>query len=267
VAVFACGPSVSGTPEAGDSSDEGSSGPSSEVSTNTTDATSSGTTAAPDPSGSSTGASALGCFADAAGEAVHGELLYADGSVLAVYEGCEESQFFIEHVGQEVVGPASVLDDNFVIGAYIEPCCGESGPACIRLESQAFDVSPARLVREFEDYFPQSVGDCFGIRIDLVGFDAPRCEATDPMCLPQPYCDRTFEEDCPPYDPEAERIAVGEGYSTDAPCTHDGECSYNNLECKGWMEPHQSGGILPELPLHEAFCGCVDGGCHWFEQA
>lgn len=209
----------------------------------------------------------LGCFADAFSEPVHGELVYDDGTQLAAFEGCNERSYVFEHRGDEVVDAEVVLRKaGFVFDITVEPCCDDVGPSCLRVPIQAFEFSLEEAAATVAELFSEPAERCFGIRVDLIGFDAPRCDRDDALCLPEPYCDPTFNEDCPVYDPRADRTPVGEDYSTNAACTQDGECIYNALRCKGWMEPYDEGSLGLELPLHDAFCGCVEDACQWFEQ-
>lgn len=209
----------------------------------------------------------LGCFADAFSEVVHGELVYDDGRQIAGFEGCDERSYVFEHRGDEVVDSEVVLRNvGFILDASIEPCCEDDGPSCVRVAAQAFEFSPEQAATMLAELFAEPAEDCFGIRVDLIGLDAPRCDRNDALCLPEPYCNPAFNDDCPVYAPSADRIPVGADYSTNAACLQDGECTYNALACKGWMEPHQESFPAIELPLHDAFCGCVENACQWFEQ-
>lgn len=258
--------SSTGGPSTGGSSTSGTSSSPPGGSTVTSAGSTSTATTQTGETGETSGG-ALGCFADAFSEPAHGELVYDDGGLLAGFEGCDEQSYVFEHRGDEVVDPEVVIRKfGFVLGLSVEPCCDESGPSCVRVAMQAFDFSLEQAAAMVAELFPEPAENCFGIRVDLIGLDAPRCDRDDARCLPEPYCDPTFNDDCPVYDPSAERIPVGEDYSTNAACVQDGECMYNGLRCKGWMEPYEESSPAVKLPLHDAFCGCVENACQWFEQ-
>lgn len=202
--------------------------------------------------------SEMSCLGIASGDA-----LYDDGLEYSVFDGCDGG-FLVEKRGQYPSSPGDVLDGIFLPGSSVVPCCPERELSCIRIAVQASDFSFESLV----DGLRQVLGDdggCVGLQIEPIGFAGPRCRPDDPACAPVPYCDSVTTIDCPAYEPATPRVPVAPDFSSNTSCAHDGECVYNALECKSWMDPFLESWTPLDLGLESAFCGCVEGGCQWFE--
>lgn len=100
------------------------------------------------------------------------------------------------------------------------------------------------------------------VHVALLGAVAPRCEADDPRCRPDPYEGALYRQGdprglitAPPKDAEPE-------------CTWDGECGRSACggDCLPWTTAHQSGTCEPNPTLSSALCGCVERRCAWFVQ-
>ncbi len=90
----------------------------------------------------------------------------------------------------------------------------------------------------------------------------PRCSANDPACGPRPY----EGEGCVDLDATRSwsRRVIGLR-ETKSACTHDGECGACNAVCTDYV--HRPFACTDEYAtgLRDAYCGCVDGACRWFE--
>jgi len=100
----------------------------------------------------------------------------------------------------------------------------------------------------------------------------PRCAANDSSCGPEPAL--TLDGAC--YRPSAERLRLppeargerarqGSKYA----CAHDGECELAG--CGNACVSYRARGIATTCRAYEwldesALCGCVDGGCTFFNQ-
>jgi hypothetical protein len=90
---------------------------------------------------------------------------------------------------------------------------------------------------------------------------APRCAPSDPACGAQPY------EGSGCLDTDATRnwtrvpVRTGGG----GPCEHDGDCVSCNTVCTDYVHRPYACTLELATGLRDAYCGCVDGGCRWFE--
>jgi hypothetical protein len=96
----------------------------------------------------------------------------------------------------------------------------------------------------------------------------PRCAAADPSCGPEPAS--RLDGAC--YRPSAERRRVpldtpGKGGQQN-PCVHDGECLIAGCgnACVNYERRDLTTTCEDPGYLDEAFCGCVEGQCSFFEQ-
>ena len=159
-----------------------------------------------------------------------------------VYEGCDGG-FFVEHSGEFVGADSETVveiregADSLLVGQMdiistgVGACCEEQGfdNTCIVVTANVstFDLDATM------EWFAEEFADedrCFGIKFELVGNEAPRCEEDDPECLPLPVCagyEGSIDAECcqaPPFDPDADRIPIATDPVTDQACSHDGEC-------------------------------------------
>lgn len=266
ILVVGCGPSPTSTDGSGSSGSSGASGSSG----------SSGSTAASAADESGPGV-APGCFP----ETGHGEFIAEHASGLRVYASCSDA-YFIEHPGDDLIATVEGVDavrDASVSDLFEVPdvhsvgtglCCGEP---CIDLTVQVYGFSLQTLLAVVAEAFPEAEGQCFGINVRFIGDDGPRCETTDPECLPVPVCNGFHDRDglccnAPDFDPAAARVPVGDAVLSGGACSHDGDCVLRGAgnHCKSWQTPDFVGLLDCYPDLSEAFCGCVDDACHWFNQ-
>lgn len=210
---------------------------------------------------------------------VHGPYLesHVDSDWVA-FEGCDEDSVYIERPGTEPIDTIDGFDKlgGFEIALLGVPgvasvgrglCCSGSA-ACIVVSINRWSWSLPEMFDTIATTFGELGDVCFGLRVDLVGEEGPRCEPEDPECLPLPVCGDDPSFACcqaPAFDPDATRTPVGDDLSTGS-CTHDGECLIFHTVCGDYMTP--SGGGVDQCTdeISEAYCGCVDGACHWYEQ-
>jgi hypothetical protein len=139
---------------------------------------------------------------------------------------------------------------------------------CINVDAQIIATTLPSLTDQIGQLLKEEGDSCIGVRITPKGWDAPRCEASDPMCLPLPYCERDICQGVS-YRPGASRYRVPEaGGASQGSCQADGDCltsgcgnsciSYSSYELFGECSFHGN--------LQSAFCGCVQGQCSWFKQ-
>lgn len=102
------------------------------------------------------------------------------------------------------------------------------------------------------------------LAISLAGRLGPRCAATDPSCVPQPY-DHGAQ-----FDPHGPRTPGPLASHSGGACGHDGDCVQMGCgnHCLSWEHggAHEFAtceGYVFEKPV---FCGCVAGACAWFTQ-
>jgi hypothetical protein len=229
-----------------------------------------------DSNGSSTGpVHPIGCYlAD-----VHGPEVATHPSGLVAYEGCG-GDYFIEHPGTTLVDTAQGVGEvreastlwpgaDGIIWLGIGSCCEGSDAACITIGVHAYAFSMEDWLETLTHAFPEAEGLCFGLRVRLEGYAEPRCEPADPECLPIPVCNGHPLRDCcnaPDYDPNKARIPV-EPELSEGSCEHDGWCYTNagGVYCNSIEFPPGAGFTECTDEISEAFCGCVDDQCHWFE--
>ena len=95
------------------------------------------------------------------------------------------------------------------------------------------------------------------------GATGPRCKPEASPCWPERAARALVK-----YDPESLRCPLSSGVAGSA-CEHDGDCVITRCgsSCSAWSEAApgetcaESG---PEPPA--SFCGCIAGGCTWFNQ-
>ena len=224
-------------------------------------------------------------------EAVLGE--YVDTVAgLELYEGCDEDGYLLVHPGRlpvDTAGEISELRDRHpglisipgVVGHGTGLCClGGSDDICVSMMLASHILTPEQLARTLALMFAEEWINCFGIRVDVIGYLVPRCEES-PDCLPLPMCPEATGPGCcpvaPVYDPEAPRTVAIEAGSPmsglelpegDDECTHDGECVQNG--CGQYCTAYTAPGFISTCEcypaLHDTFCGCVEGRCRWFRQ-
>ena len=211
---------------------------------------------------------------------------------LDIHEGCEEDGYIILHPGWrgiDTIAGISALRDRHpdlldvpgVIGHGSGLCCrDESDAACIGLMLASNTLTPAELTEALAEVFTGEDLNCFGIRVDIIGYQEPRCEE-GPDCLPLAMCPEVTGPGCcpvaPEFDPAAPRIpAIDEGSpmaglelpEEEAECTYDGECVRNG--CGQYCNAYTAPGFISTCECYPAladtFCGCVEGRCRWFRQ-
>jgi hypothetical protein len=99
------------------------------------------------------------------------------------------------------------------------------------------------------------------VSVELQGLTGPRCEGEASDCGPVPY-----DADRAPAVPET-RVPV-DPLPTDGPaCAHDGDCVVNGCgnECDHWTLGGAAGTCPYLTKLADAYCGCVDERCAWFQ--
>lgn len=102
------------------------------------------------------------------------------------------------------------------------------------------------------------------LNIELAGRLGPRCDASDPACVPEPYQRGTR------YDPSGQRIPGPLAKYSSGTCGQDGDCVVGGCgnDCMSWelggaYEAATCEGYSVPRPI---FCGCVSGQCRWFMQ-
>jgi hypothetical protein len=162
----------------------------------------------------------------------------------------------------------------------ISLCCVPStNQACISVSVSANTITIWDLARHL-DTILTGEPQCLGVVADVPGKLSPRCDASDPDCLPIPICGGIQNPPCcsaPLYSPVASRVPTlpknDPLFSLELPqapgeCAHDGECMLNGCgnSCNAYTAPKVPG-ICPCYPvLTSSFCGCVNGECVWYEQ-
>ena len=154
-------------------------------------------------------------------------------------------------------------------------CCdgGDGKPfdprGCVRVTVDQRSPAATRLaetVRKLHDGDGDGDGD---VRVSVAQTyaRAPRCAPRDPGCGPLPYegggcLDADATRDWTRHVVDA-RAAGAETLAP--PCANDGECVSCNTVCTDYT--HRPTACTSELSntLREAYCGCVDGACRWFE--
>lgn len=103
-----------------------------------------------------------------------------------------------------------------------------------------------------------SAGVALKVSVGLVGLLGARCKPEE--CGPVPY--RETNANAPPI--ERKLVEAPERAAT---CEHDGECVAAGCgnQCDHWSEVASFGTCEGRPELEEAFCGCVEQQCSWFE--
>ena len=196
----------------------------------------------------------------------------------AAFEGCEDDTVYLERPGIEPIDTVEGFDNvpDFEAALLAIPgvtgvgrglCC-DGSTVCIGVNINRWSYSLPVVFDTVHETFGELGDVCFGIRLNLTGAEGPRCEADDPECLPLPVCEGIKDSACcqaPPLDLEAPRIPVGDDLSTGT-CTHDGDCLIFHTVCGDYMTPSGAGFNQCTDEIANAFCGCVDDACHWYEQ-
>lgn len=140
------------------------------------------------------------------------------------------------------------------------------GRLCFRWEGDLCDTNVLERLRVFREAVAadgQLASTRIEISIALSGQLGPRCEASDPACVPPSYEGGT-------YDPSRGRRAGPLASHSAGACTHDGECMVMGCgnHCVSWDHGGANAaatceGYAFDQPI---FCGCVEGSCAWFTQ-
>jgi len=209
----------------------------------------------------------------------HGAFLeFHESSDWAAFEGCDEDSIYFERPGVEPIDTVDGFDalNDAEVGLLGLPsvygvgrgfCC-DGSTMCLNVYAHRWTYSLPELFDGIDAAFGELGDVCFGIRVLLQGEEGPRCEADDPECLPLPVCEGFNDSECceaPPLDLDAPRIPVGDDLSNGT-CTHDGECLIFHTVCGDYMTPSKPGFNQCTDEIREAYCGCVDNACHWYEQ-
>jgi len=101
------------------------------------------------------------------------------------------------------------------------------------------------------------------LALSLSGALGPRCEASDPRCVPTPYQGGT-------YDPEGDREAGPLATHSAGACRQDGDCVQAGCgnHCLSWEYggAHAAATCEGYSFTEPIFCGCVERACAWFSQ-
>lgn len=99
------------------------------------------------------------------------------------------------------------------------------------------------------------------VLVELQGLTGPRCEADAPDCGPIPYDSKVGAT------PPEQRTPVHPVPADGKACTYDGECVANGCgnECDHWTRGGAAGTCPYLTELTNAFCGCVEERCAWFQ--
>lgn len=162
-------------------------------------------------------------------------------------------------------------------------CCTASPRLCVRVEFPLCASTSAQIEEAFTTAVElQETGPlALGLVIETQGYIGPRCRADDPACGPMPYNDppaerlaREPDRFALPYDAHLPRRVVTPAPAPrdEAPtparltCGHDGDCVPGCLVWRDRRAGQPAAGVLHGALL-DAYCGCVEGTCQYFESA
>lgn len=212
----------------------------------------------------------------------YGPLLYINSSLrVAAYGSTRPDRFLLERYGStprtalaELSPLKSRLSDQLFaipgITSHGIGYCSTSQPVdtmlCIRVDAQIIATTLPSLTDQIGQLLKEEGDSCIGVDITVRGWEAPRCEASDPQCLPLPYCEGDICQGAP-YRPGAGRYLVPEaGGVSEGSCQADGDCQKNGNSCISYTSYELYGTAVFHGGLQSAFCGCVQGRCNWFKQ-
>jgi hypothetical protein len=229
-----------------------------------------------------------------------------------VFSSCEPSKFLLVKNGasggmtqEEMVALKDLVEDEVMVLPDVDifgltkDCCKDTtNAACYYIHLRRnTDVTIDEMAASLSGLDPLcDHAACFAFAISIPAKSGPRCEASDPSCLPIPMCkpDRCPEgispdpgccPECRPYDPAAPMVrSIGSDpgallpadyenlevllEETDGECAHDGDCVQNG--CGQYCGSFEDRGFIstcecyPKLSV--SYCGCVDTRCRWFHQ-
>lgn len=202
----------------------------------------------------------------------------SDNEYLLSFDGAEEAGLAVTEAIADRHRDVLSSIDGFIGSSGGALCCLGRDELCVVVMLSTFTTPVEALPDLLVDAFAEEDA-CFGIKIVYMGATGPRCEETDPDCIPFPFCaEGPLGEPCcpetPPYDPQGPRIPLVEqhpdlAYLQTGSCDHDGECmSDKAIECVAYDAPTDidTSALYCPLELDDALCGCVDDLCQWFYQ-
>lgn len=153
-----------------------------------------------------------------------------------------------------------------IVTSGVGSCChgGEwqDPNSCIVVGTNACSHHADELIELFRGFQASSdetrdVG--FQLLFEIQGWAGPRCEERE--CGPEPYHAALGAQ------PSATRTLLEPAERDDANCSHDGECVITGCGngCDHWTNTGRAGACEYRDDLKEAFCGCLDRRCVWFE--
>ncbi len=192
--------------------------------------------------------------------------------VFARRDHCLEPPWWIADAGVIAVGngPRATISELQAFGLEAWVATGALAWGSVRASpdggaAQHVALSLCRLRREeivaLGEKQAAELGRSFDLELELVGARGPRCESDDPACGPTPYLPARAE-----YRPDRPRILIYP-FSRDAgaECRWDGECS-GGQGCRPWNTDVFIETLELRTAQQDAFCGCVEQRCQWFDQ-
>lgn len=135
-------------------------------------------------------------------------------------------------------------DGGGIQGIHVKLCAIPRDALVALLESQARDT-----------------GRSYEVALELRGAVGPRCEADDPACTPAPYLSGRVA-----YRPDRPRVLIYPfARDAGAECRWDGECR-GGQQCRPWNADVFAETLELRVAQENAFCGCVEQRCQWFDQ-
>lgn len=219
-------------------------------------------------------------------ELSRGPLLYSNPTLrIAAYASTQPYYFFIERDGMsprttesDLTPIVTRLRSRAVLpGATKSPGINFCSiwptlpkPLCLGVEVQIRATTLPMLADQIGEMLKDEGTSCIGTLVTAAGWDEPRCDGSEPSCLPLPYCTPSPGRCArPPYHPEAPRSRIWEAaHLTAGSCRSDGDCVENGCgnHCTSYTN-YSLPGICPYYSILEpGFCGCVQGQCWWFRQ-
>lgn len=154
------------------------------------------------------------------------------------------------------------LFDTGAVDSFGRGVCESS--ACFHLYVHRCTDGAASLLRTIENWAPDGA---MTIQLAWQGSRGPRCKADDPKCGPEPYSSANrYRMTGKRRAPVQRTNPYFSGFSGGA-CEHDGECRAFGCgnHCLSWTHRSFVGTCEGYTRLDPTFCGCVNGGCTWFD--
>ncbi len=165
-------------------------------------------------------------------------------------------------------------------------CCSGSPHICVRVEFPLCSTTSAQIEKAFSEALERkgARSPALGLAIKTWGYVRPRCTPGEPECRPFPYNNKSAEALARepdrftlPYDASLPRRVIaprsshpGEtstiSRSDRFTCDHDGDCVPGCLVWHDRRWPRPMSGALSHALL-DAYCGCIEGTCQYFESA